>query len=279
MPTDWEWDATLFRGAARHYVRGRLPYPARLADCFREAAALDGAPRLIDVGCGPGIIAIGLAGAFAEVIGVDPDADMLREAADQAAAANVRNVRWVNARAEELPAGLDRFRYATFGRSFHWMDRDAVAAAVFELLEPGGAFVHVNSTVPDPPPAPPLPFPMPPREAIERLIVSYLGAERRAGQGVLPAGTPHGEADVLARAGYRPARTVIVEGREVLDRSVDDVVAWVFSRSRSAPHLFGPRLGDFERELRALLEDAADDGRFSEWLGDVALDFYERPHT
>jgi hypothetical protein len=124
-----------------------------------------------------------------------------------------------------------------------------------------------------------LPFPVPPRAAIDRLIVSYLGAERRAGQGVLPTGTPDGEAVVLARAGYRPARTVIVEGREVLDRSVDDVVAWVFSRSRSAPHLFGPRLDDFEQALRAMLEGATDEGRFSEWLGDLALDFYERPPT
>jgi hypothetical protein len=51
----------------------------------------------------------------------------------------------------------------------------------------------------------------------------------------------------------------------------------VFSNSSSAPHLFGDRLDDFERDLRALLEAAADDGRFAAWQGDVDLVVYRRP--
>jgi hypothetical protein len=53
--------------------------------------------------------------------------------------------------------------------------------------------------------------------------------------------------------------------------------AEVFSNSSSAPHLFGDRLDDFERDLRALLEAAADDGRFAAWQGDVDLVVYRRP--
>jgi hypothetical protein len=63
----------------------------------------------------------------------------------------------------------------------------------------------------------------------------------------------------------------------VLQRSVDDIVAWVFSNSTSAPHLFGADLPQFERDLRQLLDRVSDRGRFSEWLGDIELDFYERP--
>ncbi len=51
---------------------------------------------------------------------------------------------------------------------------------------------------------------------------------------------------------------------EPLVRDLDDVVAWVFSRSDSAPHLFGEHLGDFEAELRQVLHQAAPDGRFSD---------------
>ena len=36
------------------------------------------------------------------------------------------------------------FRVATFAQSFHWMDRDRVAALVLEMLEPGGALVHIS---------------------------------------------------------------------------------------------------------------------------------------
>ena len=157
------------------------------------------------------------------------------------------------------------------------MDRSEVAALIFDVLEPGGAFVHVNTVVADPPPAPPLPHPMPPRDAIALLVRSYLGEERRAGQGVLRHGTPDNERVVLADAGFRPCRVVLVEGREVLGRSVDDVIAEVFSTSGSAPHLFGADRHRFETDLRSLLEDASDQGWFSEWLGDVQLDFYEKP--
>lgn len=41
-------------------------------------------------------------------------------------------------------------------------------------------------------------------------------------------------------------------------------VAWTFSLSGSAPHLIAERRPAFEADLRRLLEDAADAGRFSE---------------
>ena len=277
MPEGWVWDETLFSGAAPYYLRGRLPYPDALHDVFQAATRLEGAPRLIDVGCGPGIVALALADLFAEVVGVDPDAAMLAEAERLAVARGVANATWVRMRAEELPAGLGPFRYATFAQSFHWMDREVVAKLIFDMLEPGGAFVHVNGVVADPPPAPAMPFPPPPDAAIQELVSSYLGLVRRAGQGHLRHGTPGDEWGVLRRAGYRPARVALVPGRRVLEASIEDIVATVFSASGTAPHLFGDRLPAFEAELRALLQAASDHGRFSRWQGDIQLDIYERP--
>ncbi len=144
MPEGWEWDETLYCGSAPYYVRGRLPYAPGLADGLRTALALDGRGRLLDVGCGPGILALLLAPLFDEVVGVDPDAGMLVEAERRVAVAGVGNTRWVQLRAEALPAGLGRFRVATFGQSFHWMERDRVATTILAMLEPGGTFVHIS---------------------------------------------------------------------------------------------------------------------------------------
>jgi SAM-dependent methyltransferase len=276
MPEGWEWDESLFEGSAPHYQRGRLPYPPGLHDAFAGALDLAGAPRLVDVGCGPGVVALTLADLFDDVVGVDPDGDMLREAARQASARGISNVRWVKLRAEELPFDLGSFRVAVFAQSFHWMDRGRVASAMFQMLEPGGAFVHLNTVVAQPPEPPPMPFPEAPFDDVSVLRRSYLGDAQRAGQGVLAQGTPDDEAEVLTGAGFLPARVVLVEGRQVLERSVDDEVASVFSQSSSAPHLFGLRRDEFEAELRKLLESASDQGRFSQWLGDVQLDIYER---
>lgn len=135
MPEGWEWDDTLFLGSAPYYRRGRLPYAPGLAELLAEVLKLDGRGRLLDVGCGPGVLALGLAHLFGEVVGLDPDGGMIAEAGQLADEAGVaRKTRWVRARAEELPAGLGTFTVATFGQSFHWMDRDLVAATVRDML-------------------------------------------------------------------------------------------------------------------------------------------------
>ena len=73
----WRWDESLFAGAARYYEQGRLPYAPGLADAVARSLGLDGRGRLLDVGCGPGTVALRLASLFEAVVGLDPDADML----------------------------------------------------------------------------------------------------------------------------------------------------------------------------------------------------------
>ncbi|MFN8558632.1 MAG: class I SAM-dependent methyltransferase [Dehalococcoidia bacterium] len=275
MPRGWQWDATLFQGAAEYYERGRIPYPPGLADAIATALQLDGRGRLIDVGCGPGVVALRLAHLFEAVVGLDPDADMLAEAARRAADLGIGNARWVRALAEDLPARLGSFRVATFAQSFHWMKRERVAAVVFAMLEPGGAFVQVSGgrTLD----LDPLPHPRPPRDAIEALQRRYLGPVRRAGQGVLLYGTPSGEDAVVTAAGFGPIEVVRVEGRQILVRTIDDLVAGEFSNSASAPHLFGGRLAAFEADLRALLADASPSGLFAEQSSDAEVRMWRKP--
>ena len=278
MPRGWEWDETLFRGSAGYYERGRLPYPPGLADAIAAALGLDGRGHLLDVGCGPGTVALRLAHLFAEVIGLDPDADMLAEAERRAGELGIGNARWVRARAEELPAGLGAVRVATFAASFHWMDRDRVATAIRAMLEPGGAFVQVSAPLEElPEPDRPLPHPLPPRAAIAALVRRYLGPTRRAGQGVLLHGTPGDERAVLRRAGFPDPEIVVVEGRAVIERTIDDLVAAQFSTSSSAPHLFGPRVAEFEGELRALLAETSPSGRFAEQTADAEVRIWRKP--
>lgn len=268
----WSWDETLYAGSAAYYARGRFPYPQEVADALRDELDLDGTGRLLDVGCGPGPLTLLLAPLFERAVGVDADADMVAEARSQAVRRNVQNAEFVRLRAEELPAELGFFRVATFAQSFHWMDRPAVAAAVKTMLEPRGAWVHVNTTttqgVDD---HTGLPAPAPPHDRIVELLRSYLGPVRRAGQGMLPDGTPRYEEGIMVAAGYRGPTRLVVGGGRVLDRTEDEVVAAVYSMSSSAPHLFGERLGEFDAELRELLRRTAPDGRFSERAREVDL--------
>ncbi|SCL71160.1 Methyltransferase domain-containing protein [Micromonospora citrea] len=277
MPDGWQWDPTLFQGSAAYYERGRLPYAPRFAERLAEELALDGSGRLLDVGCGPGTATLALAPYFVAVVGVDPDPDMLVEAGRRARRLDVGNARWVAARAEELPAGLGEFRAVMFAQSFHWTDRDEVAAVVRGMLPPGGAFLHMSDRKGPPTEPAGLPHPAPPSGPVAALVRSYLGEVRRAGRGVLVDGTPGGEEHVLARAGFEGFRRLIVPAGAVVERSADDVVANVFSRSDSAPHLFGDRLGAFERDLRLLLRETSPGGVFAERVPDTEIKIWRRP--
>jgi hypothetical protein len=270
----WEWDPSLYTGSACYYARGRVAYPAALADVIATRLDLDGAGRYLDVGCGPGSLTLLLAHRFTETIGVDADQDMLTEAGRLATEVGLHTTRWVRMRAEELPAGLGTFRLVTFAQSFHWLDRPRVAEAVHAMLDADGACAHVHAamhkgvdtTVP-------LPHPRPPHEAIDDLVRQYLGPVRRAGRGVLPEGTATGESDIYRAAGFTDVARIEVPG-QVVTRTVDDVVATVYSLSSSTPHLFGDRRAAFEDDLRRLLHDAGPDGTFSEQLREIAVDIW-----
>jgi hypothetical protein len=162
----------------------------------------------------------------------------------------------------------------TFAQSFHWMDRRRVAVAVRSMLVPGGAVVHVHATTHRGVDSPvELPHPVPPHAAISRLVQRYLGSQRRAGQGVLPARTLEDEDAVYRAAGFTGPQRLDVPGRAV-DRSAEEVLASVYSLSGSAPHLFGDRLAQFDAELRRLLAETSSDDRFSEQMPPVALDIW-----
>ncbi|GAA1115759.1 class I SAM-dependent methyltransferase [Kribbella jejuensis] len=262
---DWEWDETLYAGSAAHYAVGRMAYPKALGAALQTELGLDGRGRLLDVGCGPGPVTLLLAPYFAEVVGVDADADMLDVAAGRAADLGVHNATWKQLRAEQLPGGLGTFDVVTFAQSFHWMDQPLVARVVRGMLSDGGAWVHVGATTHrGVDGSAELPHPRPPWGAIDELVTRYLGPVRRAGRSTLPRGTAGGEEDVMRAAGYAGPTRIVVGGNEVEDRTVDDVVAAVFSLSSSTPQLFGAELPAFEAELRELLTKAADDGVFSE---------------
>ncbi|HMK13115.1 MAG TPA: methyltransferase domain-containing protein [Acidimicrobiales bacterium] len=248
----WEWDETLFEGCAPYYEQGRPPYAPGLADALRGALALDGHGRLLDVGCGPGKVALLLAHLFDEVVGLDPDSGMIAEAERLATERGVTNARFVLERAEALPAGLGTFRVATFAASFHWLDRPKVAQAVRGMLEPGGAAVQIGTPA----------YRSPVDDSVEVLRVRYLGLDKRAGRSIRNT-SPSGEDEVFRSAGFHPMQVVTVPDGRALDRSVDDLIAQHLSSSSTAPHLLGDRLDDFVRDVRAALFEVNSSGRFA----------------
>jgi SAM-dependent methyltransferase len=261
----------LFHGCAPFYERGRPAYSRDLAATLTAELGLDGSGRMLDAGCGPGILTVELAPGFEEAIGLDPDTDMLAEAARRAQARGIGNIRWVHGVAEQaadLVSGT--FRLVAFGRSFHWTERERGAETMYDLLEPGGGLAVIHDQregrpEPEGPGIPPIPH-----DAIRELIDRYLGADRPESRARTLVRERSHEA-ALAATRFGPPRVLYAPGRADIVRDIDDMVAKVFSKSSSAPHLFGSRLDEFEADLRKLLAAQSPSGLFWEWPGDTQI--------
>jgi SAM-dependent methyltransferase len=271
------YDPTIYEGAATYYRYGRPAYSPQLEAVLAEELGLDRSGRLLDGGCGPGILTIRLAHLFEEVVGLDPDAAMLAEGRRVAQERCITNVRWVQAVAEDIRrAAPGPYRVVTFGQSFHWTDEARVAEAVYDVLEPGGALALIVHTV-EGRPVPPDPGPPPiPHEEILAVVEEYLGSRRRAGRGSAPVRT-HRFEDVLARTRFGAPRSVFAPGIPDLVRDPESVLSGYFSMSSSAPHLFGDRVMDFAEEVRELLASRSPGGIFWDWPGDTEVILARKP--
>src|SRR5579884_2627794 len=84
-----------YKDAAPYYSRYRPPYPPAMVSTLRDTFRLDGTGLLLDLGSGPGSVAIPLAHLFSQVIAIDPEPNMLEEGRAAARRAAVANVKWV----------------------------------------------------------------------------------------------------------------------------------------------------------------------------------------
>jgi SAM-dependent methyltransferase len=110
-----------FESTAPWYAQYRPRYPAELIQRLVQAAGLDSGSRVLDLGAGPGHVAVAIASHVGEVVAVDVEPGMLAQI-------DAPNVRTVLGRAEDVDPSWGRFDLVTAGRSFHWFDADVMYA-------------------------------------------------------------------------------------------------------------------------------------------------------
>ena len=229
-----------------------MPYARAALDFIVETCGLDQSARVLDLGCGPGTIAIPLSSDVAEVVAVDPDADMIAEGQRLAASRGRSNIRWLQSRAEDLSLAAGPFRLATIGQAFHWMDRDAVLRKLATLVMDGGGLALLN------------PGKRRPQESwepiVHEIVTKFLGPRRRHPRSN-PQEPEHEPA--LRRSGYF-AQFTMHEFPGTITRDVHSIIGSVYSTSSSARPLFGDHAETFEAELSEALLSLKPAGVFNE---------------
>ncbi|MGW0704160.1 class I SAM-dependent methyltransferase [Streptomyces sp. NPDC002867] len=256
-------DPHAFISAEAHYARFRPQYPDELYTLLADRFALDGTQRALDLGCGPGTVALELAGRVGSVFAVDPAAGMLEHGRALAEERGVRNIWWQQGDSSTLlTLGLPPLDLTVMAKSYHWMDRVQVLADLNKLTTERASVVILSA---GPPGTTPLPGWAP---VVAEVRAAYLGAVCRAGTGVYP----EPEKTYQATLERSPFSTVeMVPFDQVVVRSLEELIGLQLSNSFSTPAQLGERREAFEEDLRRALLKFDSSGRYEETIHTEAL--------
>jgi SAM-dependent methyltransferase len=261
MPTDPDADpgavasssaAGRFRSTASVYATGRPAYPTALIERVAQLCGLSRAHRILDLGCGPGQLAIAFAPFVGSAVALDPEPEMLAAASAGAAAAGVE-IEAIAGGSADLGPWLGTLRMVTMGRSFHWMDRPATLRLLDALVEQDGAVVLFDDKHPN---VPDNAW----HDEYRRLIDRFAEVDAVLAQVRSPSWVRHegvlldSPFDVLERV------AVIERRRTPVERLVDRAL----SRSSTSRARLGAKADRLAAEIRAVMPCLATDGAVTE---------------
>jgi ubiquinone/menaquinone biosynthesis C-methylase UbiE len=248
-----------FRSAVPFYERYRLSYPQKLIGRVIALAGLAPGDAVLDLGSGPGLLAVPFAKAGLDVTAADPEPAMLEAAAAAAETAGVALSLWEGG-SYDLTPEMGPYRLVTIGRAFHWMDRAATLAMLDRVVAPGGGVAFFHDAHPD--------------VAENRWFKTLREVTDRHSKD----GNHVAERKSGGHRRYEPylfaSAFTVLDGLSVTTRreiALDEIIGRAYSLSTCAPDRLGERRADFEADMRDALAPLAVEGKFIEIAEMVAL--------
>jgi SAM-dependent methyltransferase len=242
-----------FATTVPYYARYREPYPPIFFSTVAGRLGLRGDERLLDVGCGPGLLAIGFAPFVGSCCGVDPEPVMLAAAREAAVGAGV-DLELIEARVEDSPEGIGTFDLVTIGRALHWLNREKTLDVLDRIVAANGTILSCGT----------------------RTAGADLNSWAKPYDEVVKAWASdpdHGRYHIDHAAWFEGSRFHVVNEIKVAFRhevTITDLVGRALSKSYTSPEVLGDRRAALEAQIREALDSFAVGGVLDEEIAPVA---------
>ena len=127
-----------FTGLAGLYSQYRPAYPAAALDFIINRCGLNDQSVLVDVGCGTGISSRLFAARGIRVIGIEPNADMRRQAETAQLPLGSPSPTYQEGRAEATGLSEASADAVVAAQAFHWFQPEAALREFHRILKPAG---------------------------------------------------------------------------------------------------------------------------------------------
>lgn len=257
------YDPERFTSAIPHYVAGRAQYSRRLLDEIAHKTRIGPKSRVLDLGCGPGTIAIPFSRYCGTMIAIDIDPAMIATARQLAGDHNGNGssaIDWRVGSSFDLDASLAPLDLVIMGRSFHWMDRTATLIRLDELIADNGAIALLETRL----------HGFGENEwhtTFEKIRTQYRRLD--AFNSWRKSDAFEGHTSMLLRSPFSDVQSISFF--DLHAPSLDAIVARALSFSANSPAILGDAAHAYEQEMRAGLQAACPTGVFPEIVESTAL--------
>jgi len=248
-----------FASTVAHYVAGRPPYAPALIARVVQLCRVTMSHRVLDLGCGPGQLAVAFARFAGAVIAVDPEPEMLR-AARAAAVSCEAKIEFIEANSADIGPAWGTFRLVAIGRAFHWMDRAETLRRLDGVVELGGAVVLFGDEHVD---VPENKWHADYRALLETYAQGDAARELRKSSSYLSP-----EALLLDSAFRQLERIGVIDRRRI---AVERLVDRALSMSSTSPARLGAKAEELAAKIRELALRYAQSGIITEVIQSQAL--------
>jgi ubiquinone/menaquinone biosynthesis C-methylase UbiE len=209
--------------------------------------------RILDIGCGSGLLSIPLSKYAGEMVAVDKDQEMIEVARSETAKAGINNITYRWMAGEKISASLGKFDLAVFGNSFHWMDRKLVGKKLRSVLNKTGSVAILTA------------FYIwhgdePWKKIVRETITEYTGEDRSSGLNV--PSSEVSDRDILQEAKFVNIQTKNFVSQQ--QYTLQALMGFLASTSYASHKKLGNKADDFERELAVRLTSFDNSGLYTE---------------